>query len=113
MAAIARALLAPTALILLDEPFEGLAPAVVNEVMGALLDLRGHVAMVLVEHHAEQVLAIVDRAVVIVNGRVAWEGGAGALAADPALQSRLLGVVEEDPTARDEHRAEAKNALQA
>lgn len=94
MVAIARALVAPSRLILLDEPFEGLAPAVVNEVMAAILKLRGRVAMVLVEHHAEQVLSIVDRAVVLVNGRVAYEGGAAELAADAPLQARLLGLVE-------------------
>ncbi|MDB5826685.1 MAG: transporter related [Variovorax sp.] len=100
MVAIARALVAPSRLILLDEPFEGLAPAVVNEVMAAILKLRGRVAMVLVEHHAEQVLAIVDRAVVLVNGRVAYEGGAAELAHDAALQARLLGLV--DPHQRSE-----------
>jgi ABC-type branched-subunit amino acid transport system ATPase component len=94
MVAIARALVAPAKLILLDEPFEGLAPAVVNEVMDALLKMRGRVAMVIVEHHAEQVLAIADRAVVLVNGRVAWQGHAGELAADVHLQGRLLGLVE-------------------
>ncbi|WP_297750702.1 branched-chain amino acid ABC transporter ATP-binding protein/permease [Hydrogenophaga sp.] len=99
MVAIARSLLTPSRLILLDEPFEGLAPAVVNEVMAAVLKLRGRVAMVLVEHHAEQVLSIVDRAVVLVNGRVAFEGQASALAADSALQARLLGIVEAAPTA--------------
>jgi branched-chain amino acid transport system ATP-binding protein len=113
MAAIARALLAPTSLILLDEPFEGLAPAVVNEVMSALLSLRGRVAMVLVEHHAEQVLSIVDRAVVLVNGHVAWEGAARELEADIALQGRLLGLVEEAaPTAKaDRPQAEAEPSL--
>lgn len=94
MVAIARALVAPSRLILLDEPFEGLAPAVVKEVMAAILQLRGRVAMVLVEHHAEQVLSIVDRAVVLVNGHVAYEGDAGDLAADTQLQARLLGLVE-------------------
>jgi ABC-type branched-subunit amino acid transport system ATPase component len=50
--------------------------------------------MVIVEHHAETVLPIVDRAYVLVNGSVAYEGSAGALEADTALQHRLLGVVQ-------------------
>ena len=94
MLAIARALMVPAKLILLDEPFEGLAPAIVQEVMAALDRLRGRVAMVIVEHHAETVLSLVDRAVVLVNGQVAFEGSARALEADPALQARLLGVVQ-------------------
>jgi ABC-type branched-subunit amino acid transport system ATPase component len=94
MGAIARALVVPSRLILLDEPFEGLAPTVVKEVMEALLKLRGRKAMVLVEHHAETVLPIVDRAYVLVNGRVAFEGDAVTLEGDHDLQSRLLGVVQ-------------------
>ena len=98
MLAIARALMVPARLILLDEPFEGLAPTIVKEVMDALVQLRGRVAMVIVEHHAETVLPIVDRAYVLVNGRVAFEGSAKALEADPALQARLLGVVHQELT---------------
>ncbi|WID96657.1 branched-chain amino acid ABC transporter ATP-binding protein/permease [Bosea vestrisii] len=94
MVAIARALMVPSKLILLDEPFEGLAPAVVNEVMEALVKLRGRVAMVIVEHHAELVLPIVDRAYVLVNGQVAFCGDATELEHDEAMQARLLGVVE-------------------
>jgi len=108
MVAIARALVAPSRLVLLDEPFEGLAPAVVNEVMAAILKLRGRVAMVLVEHHAEQVLSIVDRAVVLVNGRVAYEGDAADLAANTPLQARLLGLV--DPQQREEAAASPRDA---
>ena len=93
MVAIARALMVPSKLILLDEPFEGLAPAVVTEVMEALLKLRGKVAMVIVEHHAEKVLPIADRATVLNNGRVAFEGDAVTLENDHALQARLLGIV--------------------
>ncbi len=94
MLAIARALMVPAKLILLDEPFEGLAPAIVKEVMDALAQLRGRVAMVIVEHHAESVLPLVDRAYVLVNGQVAFEGTAKALEGDPELQARLLGVVQ-------------------
>lgn len=94
MVAIARALMVPSKLVLLDEPFEGLAPAVVNEVMEALVKLRGRVAMVIVEHHAELVLPMADRAVVLVNGQVAFEGDAATLEHDEGMQARLLGVVE-------------------
>jgi branched-chain amino acid transport system ATP-binding protein len=99
MLAIARALTVPSRLILLDEPFEGLAPAIVQEVMDALVRLRGRVAMIIVEHHAETVLPIADRAYVLVNGQVAYEGGAKALEADAALQARLLGLVHQELTA--------------
>jgi branched-chain amino acid transport system ATP-binding protein len=96
MLAIARALVIPAKLILLDEPFEGLAPAIVKEVMDALAKLRGKVAMVIVEHHAETVLPLVDRAYVLVNGQVAFEGSAKSLEDDPKLQARLLGVVQKE-----------------
>jgi branched-chain amino acid transport system ATP-binding protein len=52
--------------------------------------------MVIVEHHAETVLPLVDRAYVLVNGRVAFEGTAKSLEADAALQARLLGVVQKE-----------------
>jgi branched-chain amino acid transport system ATP-binding protein len=94
MVAIARALMVPAKLILLDEPFEGLAPAIVQEVTEALMRLRGKVAMVIVEHHAESVLPLVDRAYVLVNGTVAYQGSALALEENVALQARLLGVVQ-------------------
>ncbi|HEX4365338.1 MAG TPA: branched-chain amino acid ABC transporter ATP-binding protein/permease [Rhodopila sp.] len=96
MLAIARALMVPAKLILLDEPFEGLAPTIVKEVMDALAQLRGRVAMVIVEHHAESVLPLVDRAYVLVNGRVAFEGTAKTLEDDHGLQARLLGVVQKE-----------------
>jgi len=96
MVAIARALVVPGKLILLDEPFGGLAPVVVNEVMETLVKLRGKVAMIVVEHHAETVLSIVDKAYVLVNGAVALEGEAGKLGEDHALQAKLLGVVHDE-----------------
>lgn len=94
MVAIGRALMVPSKLVLLDEPFEGLAPSVVHEVMEALVKLRGRVAMIIVEHHAEAVLPIVDRAFVLVNGEIAFSGSAAELERDKELQARLLGVVD-------------------
>ena len=50
MVAIARVLMAPTRLSLLDEPFEGLAPAVVDDIMAAIIKLRSRASLVIVEH---------------------------------------------------------------
>ncbi|CCE04394.1 ABC transporter related precursor [Bradyrhizobium sp. STM 3843] len=94
MVAIARALMVPSRLILLDEPFEGLAPAVVQEVREAVSKLRSRASLVIVEHHAESVLAMADRAYVLVNGRVAYAGDAAELAANHELQGRLLGITD-------------------
>lgn len=92
MVAISRALMVPSKIILLDEPFEGLAPAVVQEVREAIVKLTAKASLVIVEHHAESVLAMADRAYVLVNGKVAYGGPAHELAANQALQEQLLGV---------------------
>jgi branched-chain amino acid transport system ATP-binding protein len=94
MVAISRALMVPSRLILLDEPFEGLAPSVVHEVREAVAKLTTRASLVIVEHHAESVLAMADRAYVLVNGQVAFSGAAETLAADQALQERLLGFTQ-------------------
>ena len=95
MVAGARALMEPSKVILRDEPFEGLAPAVVQDIMDAVVKLRGRASLVIVEHHAESVLPITDRAYIMVNGQIAYEGSAYDLAHDPATQARLLGVAGE------------------
>lgn len=94
MVAIARALMVPTKLILLDEPYEGLAPSVVQEVRGAVTRLSTKASLVIVEHHADEVLALAERAYVLVNGKVAFAGEASKLAGDTALQDRLLGIAK-------------------
>jgi ABC-type branched-subunit amino acid transport system ATPase component len=61
MLAIARALVGDVELLLLDEPFEGLAPAVVREVFALVQGLRGETAILLVEHNLDLALALGDR----------------------------------------------------
>jgi branched-chain amino acid transport system ATP-binding protein len=96
MVAIARALMAPAKAILLDEPFEGLAPAVVREVLDAVVRLRDRASVIIVEHQADMVLPIADRVYVLVNGRAAYENTAEALEQDEFTQARLLGIVHDE-----------------
>ena len=84
--------MAPQTLILLDEPFEGLAPAVVTEVLAAVERLRERTSILLVEHKIDLVLHLAECAYVIVNGQIAFAGESAALQRDINLQQRLLGV---------------------
>jgi ABC-type branched-subunit amino acid transport system ATPase component/ABC-type branched-subunit amino acid transport system permease subunit len=90
--AIARALMGNVEMLLLDEPFEGLAPAIVEVVWNVLRDIRGETTILLVEQNADLALALSDRAYVINNGSIAWSGDAHVLDADRELRTRLLGV---------------------
>jgi ABC-type branched-subunit amino acid transport system ATPase component/ABC-type branched-subunit amino acid transport system permease subunit len=90
MVAVARALSGDVRVLLLDEPFEGLAPAVVEELFEAFDRLRGEVAMVIVEHNLDLVLALADRAYVLERGSVVHEGAATALREDLDLRRRVL-----------------------
>jgi ABC-type branched-subunit amino acid transport system ATPase component len=90
MVAVARALAGRVRVLLLDEPFEGLAPSVVEELFEAFDRLRGEVAMVIVEHNLDLVLALADRAYVLERGSVVHEGPALALREDLDLRRRVL-----------------------
>ena len=90
MVAVARALSGRVRVLLLDEPFEGLAPSVVEELFEAFDRLRGEVAMVIVEHNLDLVLALADRAYVLERGSVVHEGPALALREDLDLRRRVL-----------------------
>jgi len=93
MVAISRALMGAPGLVLFDEPSQGLAPKVVQDVMSTVTRLRREgVAVLLVEQNVESALAVADRAYVMHQGRIVHEGSAAALRADAALQRRLLGI---------------------
>jgi branched-chain amino acid transport system ATP-binding protein len=99
MLAIARALMINPSLLLLDEPLEGLAPIIVEELAHALRDLAG-IAMILVEQHAEIALALTAQALVIERGRIAYRGASRDLLADPARLERYVGVQATDDGVR-------------
>ncbi len=94
MLAIARALLLNPRLLVMDEPTEGLAPVIVEQVSSMLKALasEGEVAVLLIEQNLGVALDVADDVAVMVNGRVARVMPSSELAADEALQQRLLGV---------------------
>jgi len=94
MLAIGRALLLQPRLLVMDEPTEGLAPVIVEQVAQALRRLPEEtgIAILLIEQNLGVAIEVADRIGVMVNGRIAHEMPAHALAADEALQERLLGV---------------------
>lgn len=92
MVAIARALLGAPGLVLLDEPSQGLAPKIVDDVLGVIRRLKqAGIAAIVVEQNADVALGVADRVVVLAHGQVAWSGDAATLTADAGLRRRLLG----------------------
>ena len=94
MLTIARTLMTNPDLLLLDEPLEGLAPIVVEELAGAIRRMTADagIAVVLVEQHAEIALALTETAMVIERGTVAWQGPSADLLADQASLDRFIGL---------------------
>ena len=93
MVAISRALLGAPGLVLFDEPSQGLAPKIVQDVMATVSRLRdAGISALVVEQNAATALRVSDRAYVMDRGRIAHEGPAAELLADDALRTGLLGV---------------------
>ena len=94
MLAIGRALVTNPRLVLLDEPTEGLAPIIVQELLDGLHRLLREegLAALIVEQHARKILPITDRVVILERGRIVHESTSAALRADPGPLERHLGV---------------------
>jgi branched-chain amino acid transport system ATP-binding protein len=93
MLAIGRALVRDPKIILLDEPFEGLAPVIVQDLMKACRELAAAgQTIVLVEQNLAASLALANRVYIINNGHIAHEGPAADLKANPEVLHRYLGV---------------------
>jgi branched-chain amino acid transport system ATP-binding protein len=94
MLAIGRALMVNPALLLLDEPMEGLAPIIVQELVGVIRELveDGGMAVIVVEQHAKLALALTRQAIVLERGRIAHRGPSEALLQDAHTLHRLIAV---------------------
>jgi branched-chain amino acid transport system ATP-binding protein len=93
MVAIARALIRDARLMLLDEPFEGLAPRIVQDLLRVCrLFAEDGRTIVIVEQNVAAALRLAARCYILNNGHLAWEGTTAALKADPDTMHRQLGV---------------------
>jgi branched-chain amino acid transport system ATP-binding protein len=98
MLAVGRALVVNPKLLLLDEPLEGLAPIIVNELLRAISRITRSegLSAIIVEQHPQAILAISDRAIVLDHGTVVHTDTAAALRTAPELLDRLLGVARKE-----------------
>ena len=94
MLAVGRALTLNPKVLLLDEPTEGLAPIIVEELLRALgtITRAGGICSIIVEQHAQKILGLADRAVILERGRMVHDASSQDLKADPAMLEKYLGV---------------------
>ncbi len=93
MIAISRALLGSPGLVLFDEPSQGLAPKIAQDVMQTIARLKGEgISVLIVEQNARNALAVSDRVYIMDLGKIVHAGPASELLNDDALRARLLGI---------------------
>ena len=94
MLAVGRALTLNPKVLLLDEPTEGLAPIIVEELLAALgaITRAGGICSIIVEQNAQKILGLADRVVILERGAIVHDAASAALNADPATLERFLGV---------------------
>src|SRR5580692_6910000 len=94
MLAVGRALTLNPKVLLLDEPTEGLAPIIVEELLRALgtITRSGGICSIIVEQNAQKILGLADRAVILERGAIVHDAASGALKADSVALERFLGV---------------------
>ena len=89
---IARALATDPKFILLDEPFAGIDPIAVEDIMNIVANLKNKgIGILITDHNVHETLSIVDRAYILINGRIFKEGSAEELANDPEVKKLYLG----------------------
>ncbi len=89
MLAIARALMSNGQLLMLDEPFEGLAPTIVEGLWKVINELKKEMTTLLVEQNADLALSLGDRVYVVNNGKIEFEGAAQTIIDDHELRQKL------------------------
>jgi branched-chain amino acid transport system ATP-binding protein len=94
MLAVGRALTLNPKVLLLDEPTEGLAPIIVEELLKALgtITRAGGICSIIVEQHAQKILGLADRAVILERGGIVHDASSQELKADPTVLEKYLGV---------------------
>jgi branched-chain amino acid transport system ATP-binding protein len=98
MLAVARALILNPRIILLDEPLEGLAPIIVDELLTALRRIirEEGLSAILVEQNAKKILGVTDRAAIIERGGIVHQADSATLAKDAAVLEKYLGVTQSE-----------------
>ena len=94
MLAVGRALMGNPTFLLLDEPLEGLAPVIVDQLLAGLQRLKTeeNMTMMLVEQHAHLAMEFAERTIVLDRGSIVFDGPSAELAASPEKQAQLLGI---------------------